>query len=143
MAYATWGRSLATTAPPGSVGDDTIPPAAQPSGATPDILTMYPGCTPQPRNRRVYEAACVAAHGEFVTELDASQVTPRMHAWCGGSFLTVVEARHMHLGDIKDLDTQINESARAHPFVLLQLERDGVTTGWIIGELNTPVYVLA
>lgn len=143
MAYATWGRSLAPQPPPGSVGDDAIPPAAQPPGTTPGILTMYPGCTPRPRNKRAYDAACAAADGKLVTELDASQVTPRMRAWCGGSFLTVVEARHMQLGDIKSLENQISQTAAAHPFVLLQLERDGVTTGWIIGELDTPVYVLA
>lgn len=143
MLSITRGRSLATTAPAGSVGDECIPPAAQPPRATPGILTMYPGCTPRPRNRRVYEAACVAADGEHVIELDAHQITPRMRAWCGGSFLTVVEARLMCLGDIDELRTQIGEVARAHQFVLLQLNGDGATTGWLIGELDTPVYCLA
>lgn len=137
------GKVSRHPAPAGPVGDDAIPQAAQPPGPTPGILTMYPGCTPRPRNKRVYDAACAAAEGQRVQELDASQIVPGMHAWCGGSFLTVADAWHMHLGDIKSLENQITSATAAHPFVLLRLAGDRFTTGWIIGELDTPVYVLA
>lgn len=145
MLDITRGRSLATTAPaPDRVGDESFPSAAQqPPGLTPGILTMYPGCTPRPRNKRVYDAACAVAEGRQVQELDASQIVPGMHAWCGGSFLTVADAWHMHLGDIKSLENQITSATAAHPFVLLRLAGGSFTTGWIIGELDTPVYVLA
>lgn len=143
MLDITRGRSLATRPPDGPVGDERIPPAAQPPGTTPGILTMYPGCTPPPRNMRTYRAACAAANGELVQEFDASEVVPRMLAFCGGSFLTVIEANQMRLGDIKALQDQFTQATLVHPFVLLRLEGDGVTTGWIIGELDTPVYCLA
>lgn len=118
---------------------------------TPQLEQLTPseppraGCpvAPRPRNQRVYSAACAAACGEPVAELDASDVTPRMRAWCGGSFLTVIEARHMRLGDVAELYTQIGETGRAHQFVLLRLQGAGATTGWLIGELDTPVYCLA
>lgn len=123
-------------------GGDVLSLTAQPSGATPGILAMHPGCTPRPRNRRVYEAACAAANGEPVVELDAQQITPRMRAWCGGSFLTVVEARHLRVGDIEEFEL-LSECERGHQFVLLRLEGDGAISGCIVGELDTPVYVLA
>lgn len=138
------GKVSRHPAPAGPVGDDAIPQAAQqPPGLIPGILTMYPGCTPRPRNKRAWDAACAAAQGEPVQEFDASGVTPGMRAWCGSSFLAVVDAWHMHLGDIKSLENQITSQAATHPFVLLRLEGNGCVTGWIIGELDTPVYVLA
>lgn len=142
MAYATWGRSLAPQPPPGSVGDDAFPSAAQPPGSTPGILTMYPGCTPRPRDRRTYEAACAAADGQLVVERFACQIKTGMRAWCAGHFLDVVEARHMRLGDLPDFQMS-GEATRQHKFVLLHLEGDGATTGWLIGEPDNPVYCLA
>lgn len=143
MLSITRGRSLATRPPDGPVGDDAIPQAAQPPGPEPGVLTMYPGCTPPPRNMRVYRAACAAASGERVQEFDASEIVPRMRAWCGGSFLTVIEARLMSLGQVEELRDQFSATALAHQFVLLRMEGDGATTGWLIGELDTPVYCLA
>jgi hypothetical protein len=144
MAYATWGRSLATTAPPGLVGDETIPPAAQPPGLIPGTRATCPAeCTPRPRNPRVYKAACAAAEGEPVREYDAFEVEDGMRAFCGGSFLTVIEAQLKHLNDFKELRDQFGQTTLAHPFVLLRLEGGGATTGWLIGELDTPVYCLA
>lgn len=134
MLYASQRR------PPRPGGD--LPSLTAPPPGVPGILTMYPGCTLPPRNMRVYRAACAAANGEHVVELDASQITPDMRAWCGSSFLTVVEARHMRLGDIEEFRT-FGESTRQHQFVLLRLEGGGATTGWLIGEPDTPVYVLA
>lgn len=123
-------------------GVDLLSP--QPPGLVPSELPRA-ACpiNPRPRNRRVYEAACAAAEGEPVIELDAEDIVPPMRAWCGGSFLTVVEVRLMCLGDIAELHTQINDAGRAHRFMLLRLEGDGTTTGWLIGELDTPVYCLA
>jgi len=97
---------------------------------------------PRPRNRRVYEAACAAAEGEKVVEYDAFEIEEGMLVWCGGSFLTVVAARLMHLGDFEELHRQFTGSTLAHQFVLLRLQGRGATTGWIIGELDTPVYAL-
>lgn len=142
MAYATWGRSLAT-APAGPVGDESIPRNAQPPGLVPSELPRA-ACpvNPRPRNLRAYQAACKVADGKPVIEHDAFEVEPGQRAWCGGSFLTVIEARVMTVGQIPDLVFS-SEQARAHRFVLLRLEGDGATTGWIIGELDTPVYCLA
>lgn len=146
MLDTTWGRSLATTQPPaGSVGDECIPQqAAQPPGLVPSELPRA-GCpvNQRPRNAAVYKAACAAAEGEPVIERDAFEVEPGERAWCGGSFLTVIDALPMRLGDFSDLHKQFSQETLAHPFILLRLEGDGTTTGWIIGELDTPVYCLA
>jgi len=145
MAYATWGRSLATTtAPAGPVGDESIPRAAQPPGLIPSELPRA-ACpiNPRPRNERAYKAACAAAEGEKVADYDAFEVEEGMRAFCGGSFLTVIEAQLKHLNDFKELRDQFGQTTLAHPFVLLRLEGDGATTGWLIGELDTPVYCLA
>jgi hypothetical protein len=103
---------------------------------------MYPGCTPRPRDKRAYDAACAAADGQHVIELNACQVEVGMRAWCNRSLLTVTNARHMRLGDLKDFELS-SEATRSHRFVLLRLDGDGATTGWLIGEPDTPVYVLA
>lgn len=144
MLDTTWGRSLATQAPAGPVGDDTIPPAAQPPGLVPSELPRA-ACpiNPKPRNDRAYKAACAAAEGEPVREYDAFEVEEGMRAWCCGHFLTVSEVLHKRLGDFEELHRQFTEASLAHPFVLLMLEGNGTTTGWIIGELDTPVYCLA
>jgi len=92
---------------------------------------------------RTYRAACAAANGELVQEFDAADVVPHMRAWCGGHFLTIVEAKLMCLGDVESLRDQFGQTTLAHQFVLLRLEGGGATTGWIIGELDTPVYCLA
>jgi hypothetical protein len=84
MLSIPWGRSLATTAPPGSVGDECIPPAAQPPGLIPGILATYPGCTPRPRNLVEYRAACNAAEGDHVEEINAVNVMPGATIWHGG-----------------------------------------------------------
>jgi hypothetical protein len=126
------------------VGDECIPQqAAQPPGLVPSELPRA-ACpvNPRPRNQRVYSAACASADGEPVTEYDAFEVEPGQRAWCGGSFLTVVEAKVMTVGQISELIFS-SESARSHRFVVLRLEGNGATTGWIIGELDTPVYCLA
>lgn len=114
----------------------------QPPGPGPGVLTMYPGCTPRPRNQRAYAAACAAANGELVQEFNASQVMPRMRAWCNSSFLTVINAEQRRVSEIDELSFN-SESARNHWFVVLRLEGDGATTGWLIGELDAPVYCLA
>ena len=98
---------------------------------------------PRPRDDRAYKAACTAAEGEKVKEYNAVKVEAGMRAWCNSRFLTVVKAQHMHLSDFQELHKQFTETALAHPFVLLLLAGDGATTGWIIGELDTPVYCLA
>lgn len=144
MLDTTWGRSLATTlAPAGPVGDESIPRAAQPPGLVPSELPRA-ACpaNPRPRNQRAYSAACAAAEGEAVREYDAFEVDKGMHAWCGGHFLTVVEASIKTVGQIAELVFS-SEEARTHRFVLLRLKGDGATTGWIVGELDTPVYCLA
>lgn len=85
------GRSLATEAPAGFVGDAPLPPAAQqPPGLTPGILDAYPGCTPRPRNLPEYQAACRAALGEPVREHPACEIVPDMRVYYSGRFLTVV-----------------------------------------------------
>jgi hypothetical protein len=72
------------------VGDDTIPPAAQPPGLIPGTLATCPAeCTPRPRNLREYQAACAAAEGEPVVEIDACQAMPGMEVWHSSHFLTV------------------------------------------------------
>ena len=99
---------------------------------------------PRPRNQRAYSAACAAAKGEKVTEYDAFEVEEGMRAWCCESFLTVVAARHMSVSQINDSSLKfLSESSRSHPFVLLQLSGAGQATGWLIGDLDTPVYCLA
>lgn len=129
----------------GSVSDEGVFSRTAPSAAQliPSELPRA-ACpvNPRPRNLRVYQAACAAAVGEAVTELDAQQITPCMRAWSGGHFLTVIEARHMRLGDIKEFEL-FGETTRSHEFMVLRLGGDGITTGWLVGELDTPVYVLA
>ncbi|NUP52099.1 MAG: hypothetical protein HOW97_32970 [Catenulispora sp.] len=117
---------------------ETTPSESQP---VPGILTMYPGCTPRPRDRRAYDAACAAANGQHVIELNACQIERGMRAWCGASFLAVTDAIGLTVGQIPDLAT-LGEEARRHPFVLIHLD-GSAATGCIIGELDTPVYVLA
>jgi hypothetical protein len=127
------------------VGDECIPQqAAQPPGLVPSESPRA-GCpvNPRPRNLRAYQAACAAANGGPVQEFDAEDIVPRMRAWCGGHFLTVIEASLMCLGDIESLRDQFGQTTLAHQFVLLRLKGGGATTGWIIGELDTPVYCLA
>lgn len=139
------GKVSRHPAPAGPVGDESFPQAAQqPLGLTPSELPRA-ACpiNPRPRNQRAYNAACAAAQGEPVREYDAFEVEEGMRAWCGGSFLTVTDARHMHLGDFEELHRQFNQTELAHPFVLLLLTGPGTATGWIIGDLDTPVYVLA
>jgi len=126
------------------VGDESIPRAAQPPGLIPSEPPRA-GCpiNPRPRNRRAYEAACMAAEGERVTEYNAFEIEEGMLAWCGGAFLAVTNAKIMRLGDFEEMRKQFTESTLAHQFVLLRLQGRGATTGWIIGDLDTPVYVLA
>lgn len=99
---------------------------------------------PRPRNQRAYNAACAAAEGDPVREYDAFEVEEGMRAWCCGSFLMVVAARLMRVGQIDDPGVKfLSEDSRNHPFVLLQLSGAGQATGWLIGDLDTPVYCLA
>ena len=93
MPNITWGRSLATQALPGSVGDECIPPAAQPPGLIPGSLATCPAeCTPRPRNLADYRAACAAAAGEPVKEINACDAMPGMRIWHSTHFLTVSSA---------------------------------------------------
>jgi len=99
---------------------------------------------PKPRNERVYKAACAAAEGEKVIDYDAFEVEEGMQAFCCGSFLTVIAVSHLRVSQINDPNLRfLSEESRNHPFVLLQLQGDRQATGWLIGELDTPVYVLA
>jgi hypothetical protein len=109
---------------------------------TPTELPLA-GCpiNPRPRDQRTYSAACHAAQGEAVQEFDACEIVTGMRAWCGSRFLAVVNVRHLTVGDIVD-PSVAGETSRRHPFVLLRLADQG-GTGWIIGEVDAPVYVLA
>ncbi|MFL6113242.1 MAG: hypothetical protein ACJ786_18065 [Catenulispora sp.] len=121
-------------------GVDLLSP--QPPGLVPSE-TPRAGCpiAPRPRNQRTYAAACAAAQGDPVAEFDASEIVPGMRAWVGSRFLPVIEARHLTIGDIPALVFS-SDNAKRHPFVLLRLAEDD-RSGWIVGELTTPVYVLA
>lgn len=101
------------------------------------------GCpvAPRPRNARAYRAACDAAQGDPVIEVDACTIVPGMRAWSGSTFLTVAEARHLTVGDIPGMLFATAERRR-HPFVVLRLA-DACGSGWRFAELDAPVYVLA
>lgn len=119
------GRSLATRPPDGPVGDDTIPPAAQPPGLIPGTLTTCPAeCTPRPRNLPEYRAACAAAAGEPVTEITACQAMPGMQVWHGNHFLTV--SSNLRDGDAVEI---------------LLVGKGYVASRYT--QLNTPMYRLA
>lgn len=120
-------------------GDPSL--TAQPPGPAPGILTMHPGCTPRPRDRRTYDAACAAADGEPVHELDACQVGPRTRIWHLRRFATVTQAEQKRVSDIAG-HAFSGEAARQHVFVVLRLDDDD-TTGWLLAELTAPVYALA
>ncbi len=143
MLSIPWGRSLATHSPAtGLVGDETIPlPAQQPPGLIPGTLTACPAeCTPRPRDITAYRAASHAAQGDPVHEFDASEIVPDMRVWNGARFLTVAQIKHKRVADIKDV--LATEAARAHLYVEMRL--DGAeTSGWLLAELDTPVYCLA
>lgn len=134
-------QSIAQRRPP-RPGGDVPSQAAQPPGLVPSELPRA-ACpiNPRPRNLREYQSACAGADGAPIQELDAWQVAPGMHAWSGGRFLPVVRADRMTVSQIPGLSF-VSESARTHPFALIRLEGDGAA-GWIVGELDTPVYCLA
>jgi hypothetical protein len=142
MLSIPWGRSLATPSPPvGLVGDDVIPQAAQPPGLIPGTLATCPTtCTPRPRDLPAYRAACHAAQGEPVQELDASEIVPDMRVWTGVRFLTAAAVKHKRVADIGDF--LATEAARAHLYVEMRLDGAEVA-GWLLAELDAPVYVLA
>lgn len=142
MAYATWGRSLATTAPPGSVGDDAIPPAAQPQGLVPSELPRA-ACpiNPRPRDELAFKAACAAAEGDPVKEYDACVIVPGMRAWREGRFMTVTQAKRKRVGDIVGPLVGTYESRREQ-VMDLRFESAGETE-WIFAKLNDPIYCLA
>lgn len=126
MIDSTWGRSLATTAPAGSVGDESFPPAAQQSpGLIPGTLAAYPGCTPRPRNLAEYRAACVVAVGASVIEHRACEIVPGAQVYHGGRFLTVLTTDRGDTGHVE-----------------LRLEGYGIVA-IRLADLDAPVYVLA
>jgi len=116
------------------------PPTTAPA-LVPGALTACPtACAPRPRNLPAYRAACHAAQGEAVHEFDASEIVPDMRVWTGARFLTVADVERKSLADIKDV--LATEAARSHYYVEMRL--DGAErTGWLLTELDTPVYVLA
>jgi hypothetical protein len=116
------------------------PPTTAPD-LIPGALTACPtACTPRPRNLPAYRAACHAAQGEPVGEFDASEIVPGMRAWTGVRFLTVAAVEHKRVADIDDV--LASEATRAHLYVEMRL--DGVeVAGWLLAELDTPMYVLA
>lgn len=67
------------------------------SETTPSEPRLIPGtratcpteCTPRPRNPADYRAACAAAAGERVLEINAAGAMPGMHIWHSGHYLTV------------------------------------------------------
>lgn len=68
-----------------SVSDEGVFPATTPSPQIiPGVLTAYPGCTPRPRNLTEYRAACNAAEGDQVQEINAVNVMPGAVIWHGG-----------------------------------------------------------
>jgi hypothetical protein len=65
-------------------------PTPPPPGLIPGTLTACPAeCTPRPRDAAAYRAACQAAQGEPVQEIDACQVMPGMRVWHINGFLAV------------------------------------------------------
>lgn len=125
----------------------------RPGGDDPSLTAQPPGLvpseppraacpiTPRPRIPEQYKAACAAAEGDPVCELNACDVTPGAQVWHCGHFLTVTCAERKTIGDIAGL-TWVSESNRAHPFMVLALGgRD--RTGWLLADFDTPVYVLA
>lgn len=123
------GRSLATEAPAGFVGDAPLPPAAQqPPGLTPGILDAYPGCTLRPRNLPEYRAACRAAAGEPVTEYSACEIVEGMRVYWPwrDQFVTAI-----------GMDRLTPE-----PDVEIRLAEPGLYVINIV-PATTPVYVLA
>lgn len=129
MQSITRGRSLATTVPPGRVGDESFPSAAQQlPGLIPGTVAAYPGCTPRPRNLPEYQAACLVAAGEPVVEYNACQVVEGMRVYWPWRrrFLEAIGADRMGPG----------------PDVELRLAETGLYVINII-PATTPVYVLA
>lgn len=101
MLSIPWGRSLAT-APAGLVGDESIPRSAQPPGLIPGTRATCPAeCTPRTRNLPEYQAACAAAAGEPVWEIDACQAMPGIRVWHSSHFLTV--SSNLRDGNIVEL----------------------------------------
>lgn len=143
MLDITRGRSLATQPPEGFVGDESFPPAAhQPPGLVPSELPRA-ACpiNPRPRIPDQYTAACLAAEGDRVHELDACQVGPGARIWHMRRFATVTQAEQKRVSDITG-SAFSGEAARNHVFVILRLD-DADATGWLLAELGAPVYVLA
>lgn len=127
MAHASWGRSLAPSSPEDWQGDEsTIPPSVAPprSGPLPGPLNVCPVENRRPRNLLEYQAACRAAEGRTVTELDAVSVVPDMQIWHGTRFLSVRYVAH---------------SAKE---VEIFMEGDGGVAARRYVTQNTPVYRL-
>jgi hypothetical protein len=89
----SWGRSLADAtealAPPCSAGDDASPPPAPQPLAAP--LTACPVTNRRPRDLAAFQAACAAANGQPVVELDAVAAQPGHVVWHLGSFRAVTD----------------------------------------------------
>lgn len=83
MLYASQRR-------PPRPGGDVPSLTAQPPGLVPSELPRA-GCpvAPRPRNMADYRAACAAAVGAPVKEINACDAMPGMRVWHSGHFLTV------------------------------------------------------
>ena len=128
MLSITRGRSLATQAPAGLVGDECIPQAAQPPGLIPSEPPRA-ACpiNPRPRNMPEFRAACAVALGAGVKEYPACQVMPGMHMYHNGRFLEVV---------------QILREPQQPVHVEIWLEGSGIVSARV-ADLEAPIYCLA
>lgn len=116
---------------------ETTPPEP---GLIPGTLATCPAeCTPRPRNLPTYRAACIAAEGATVYELSAYQVVPGEIVWHCGRFLDVRGAKRRRVADIADVPS--TEETREAFYTELRLEGP-VSAGWLLANLDTPVYCL-
>lgn len=127
MLYASQRR-------PPRPGGDVLSLTAQPPGVIPGILTVYPGCTPRPRSLAEYRAACNAAEGDQVEEINAVNVMPGAVVWHGGHLdkenkLWVGGRWMTAIGTVRDGNT-----------VEIDLVSD-TGAGTRFAQYDTPVYV--